>query len=465
MNDFNPEFQDLVKPEVFTNHVESLSKEFNNNEFPYHVFPKAIQEIVEETNRCLKYPIPFTSSAMIYACSVAIGVTHKVQLLNGWNEFAVVYLAIVASPGANKSHPLSFAIKPLLDRDTKTFACYVIDRQEYDRIQNLNKNDKALEAVEEMEIPRWKKLIVSDVTQEGLISILSYNKRGVGLYMDELAAWVNNFNRYSKGSEEEFWLSNWSGKTYCKERLTSVPIFLTAPFVSVAGTIQSGVLKEFAKGNRSENGFMDRVLFVMPDNLKKEYWSEVEISSYAIENWSKIINNLLSLECQFDENNNPISTIVKFSPDAKDHFFEWQKLIADESNMSSNQSVKGILSKIETQAIRFSLILHLMKFACGAPKEFQIQIDSVKGAIELAEYFKKMAYKVTSFVKNDPLATLSTVKRNLYKALPENFMTAEGVALANVHNLPERTFKDFLKDESLFEKQKHGEYKKIILKA
>jgi hypothetical protein len=37
------------------------------------------------------------------------------------------------------------------------------------------------------------------------------NPRGLGACNDELMAWVNNFNRYAKGSAEHFWLSNHSG--------------------------------------------------------------------------------------------------------------------------------------------------------------------------------------------------------------------------------------------------------------
>lgn len=72
--------------------------------------------------------------------------------------------------------------------------------------------------------------------------------------MDELASWFKNFNRYNKGSEQEFWLSVWSGNTVKVNRKTSDQYNIPLPFISVAGTIQPGVLNELAD-NRTENGF------------------------------------------------------------------------------------------------------------------------------------------------------------------------------------------------------------------
>ena len=80
--------------------------------------------------------------------------------------------------------------------------------------------------------------------------------------------WFKNFNRYNKGSEEQFWLSVWSGKAIRINRKTTEPTYITKPFISVIGTIQPGVLNDLAD-NRTENGFLDRLLFVAPENLTK----------------------------------------------------------------------------------------------------------------------------------------------------------------------------------------------------
>mgnify|MGYP000010446173 CR=1 FL=1 len=51
-----------------------------------------------------------------------------------------------------------------------------------------------------------------------IITIHQDNKRGICLYVDELMSWLKNFNRYNSGSEEQFWLSVFSGKPIILDR-------------------------------------------------------------------------------------------------------------------------------------------------------------------------------------------------------------------------------------------------------
>ena len=212
--------------------------------------------------------------------------------------------------------------------------------------------------------PIWEQYLISDFTPEALVSVHSYNKRGLGVNVDELASWFKNFNRYNKGSEQEFWLSVWSGNTVKVNRKTSDQYNIPLPFISVAGTIQPGVLNELAD-NRTENGFLDRLLFVVPDNLKKEYWSETELSPSIVENWQTIISNLLDVSIIQDETNNPQPEILRFSPEAKQLLFEWQRELTDQSNKPENEAISGINAKIEMYAVRLALILQMVRYACN----------------------------------------------------------------------------------------------------
>lgn len=57
---------------------------------------------------------------MMAAISVAIGNSHRVEVKRNWHESAILYIAIVGRPGACKSHPLAFAMQPLVNADWKT---------------------------------------------------------------------------------------------------------------------------------------------------------------------------------------------------------------------------------------------------------------------------------------------------------------------------------------------------------
>ena len=95
------------------------------------------------------------------------------------------------------------------------------------------------------------------------------------MWNDELAGWFKNFNRYNKGSDEEYWLKLFNANPSFSDRKgVKNSVYISRPFISVVGTIQNGILNELAQGSRTSNGFIDRLLFVMPDNQDKQPWSD-----------------------------------------------------------------------------------------------------------------------------------------------------------------------------------------------
>jgi hypothetical protein len=466
--ELNPVFEDLNSLDTIINHIEQLKQstgkenELKANPFPVEVFPLLIQEIITATNESLNFPIDFIGASMLYAVSVAIGNTHKIEIMNGWSENAVLYLSIVGRAGTNKSHPFSFALKPIEQRDNLKFLKYQKEKQEFDIVSKLTKKEREEQGYNEPIKPILEQHLVTDFTPEALTDVHKFNKRGIGVYADELASWFKNFNRYNKGSEEQFWLSNWSGKPIRINRKSSEPTYIPFPFICVAGTIQPGVLNELAQ-NRTENGFLDRLLFVVPDNLKKEYWSKKQLDPIFIKNWEIIINNLLDLSIIEDETFNPQSEILNFTPEAKKLLFEWQRELTDLSNKFENEAISGIYAKIEMYAVRLALILEMMLFACGEGDKQAVGIEAVQGALKLVEYFKNSAFKVHSIVSNtSPLDKLPTGKQNIYIALPDTFTTSEGLQIAERMGMVKRTFQRFIKNKELFEKARQGGYEKLL---
>lgn len=457
----NPKFESLIQPEILLDHINNLKTVAigaEQNPFPVEVFPKAVQAIITATNESLNFPIDFIGASILYAVSVAIGNTHSVEIMKGYIQNAVLYMVIVGRSGVTKSPPLSFFLKPIEQRDSINFNKYTSEKKEYDSIITLAKNERDNEPIK----PNWKQYIVSDFTPESLIDIHKFNKRGLGVYVDELASWFKNFNRYNNGSSEQFWLSAWSGKPIRVNRKTSEPAYIPLPFISVAGTIQTGILDELAK-NRTENGFLERLLFVMPKGLKKEYWSEKELNPEIEENWNTIISNLLDMPLTHDKNQNPEPEILQFTPEAKKIFFKWQKSLSDENNKPENEMISGIYAKMEMYGIRFALIIEIMRFACGESNKHSISIESTQGAIKLVEYFKNTAIRVHSFVSNKtPIDKLPIDKRKLYDTLPTVFTTSEGLHVAGKMGVSERTFKYFISKRNLFNNLKMGEYEKLF---
>ncbi len=452
--------EDLQKVKTLANPQTGL-----RNPFPLDALPPAVQSIVEETNKTLNFPVDFIAASLLFTSSVAIGNAFHVEIKHGYMQNAVIYLALVARRGFNKSHPLSFAVKPLEEKDSVAFEQYRKEKNEMDHNQSLSKKDKESQGMDESQtpLPSWKQFLITDFTPEALVKVHRINPKGIGVYYDELAGWIANFNRYNKGSQEQFWLSAWSGKPIRVNRVNSEPEFLKQPYISVAGTIQPGVLEDIAK-KRTENGFIDRMLFAIRDDIKKAPLNDKELSPEISRSWNNIVENLLNV------NNNPNEAsinerppkVLQFASDAKARFFEYQKQLTDLSNDPANEPIAGVFSKMEMYTMRFALILESLYAACAGGSVYEISLRSVESAIKLSDYFMENAkFVYYSLVDTNSAERLLPTQRSFYFNLPETFLTKDAVKMGNSSNISERTVKRLLNRKDLFTKIQTGKYERL----
>ena len=108
-----------INPVSVIDEAIDLSTRLAGTEFPISIFPAQIQRIIHEVHECHNYPTDYIAAAILTAMAVGIGNTHLAQIKQGWMESPILYMALIGRPGANKSHPLSFAMKPFLDYDYK----------------------------------------------------------------------------------------------------------------------------------------------------------------------------------------------------------------------------------------------------------------------------------------------------------------------------------------------------------
>lgn len=434
------------------------------NPFPLDVLPQKMRDIVTEANAVLGFPKDYLAMSMLTAMSAAIGNTHKVEHMEGWQEYCILFVALVGRPGANKSHPLSFAMQPLIDFDAEQSAIFSEAMKRYGAAMELPPKERAANGYDTNPTePRRIRFTMQDVTPEAVHRILSENPRGLCLYADELAAWFKNFNRYNNGSESEFWMSVFNHKVAMSDRKSSQSgVFIANPFLCVIGTIQPKVLGELAAGNRNANGFMERFLFVVPDDQSKVKWSsERKTPSFDIvAAWREIISKLTDIVPTVDTNGNVIPENVQFAPEAFDRLVKWQNDYTDKCNAEESDTQTAIASKLEIYAVRFCLLLAVADWATGAKKKKAIDTAVVERSILLTEYFRVTAAKVQGIIGEDGL---TDVQLAVMSELPDTFTTAEGVAIASKNGMPERTFKKFLHDKRgvFFSRDSHGSYTKI----
>ena len=107
------------------------------------------------------------------------------------------------------------------------------------------------------------RLYVSDSTIERLAVLLQAKPRGALLIADELAGLFANMGRYSSGSDREFWLEAWNGKSFVVERLGRPPVHVEHLLVGMVGGFQPDKLARAFEGDN--DGMHARLLFAWPE--------------------------------------------------------------------------------------------------------------------------------------------------------------------------------------------------------
>jgi hypothetical protein len=454
----NKDIENLGCIDIVALEIDFLKlKEIKGNLFPIDIYPKAIQEIIIEIHNKQVFPIDYLGSGILSAASASIGKSYKLEVKkNGWEEKVNLFMVIVGKPGDAKSQALKFCFNPIQIKENQLFTEYENQLIEYEKGISESSETKFKEKK-----PILKRYLLSDFTPEALILHHSNNKRSLCVFVDELNGWLKNFNRYNSSGEAETYLSLWSGTPITTDRASGKSHRLSDPCLSVIGSTQISVLKDFGKDGRSTNGFMDRLLFVYPNEEKILRWNIETVNKVLIDNYTALIHNLLELGNE-DPNE---SIVIPLETEAKEFLFRWQNNRPDKFFFDYERSIE---IKLQQYVLRFALILELIQSTVANKSIITVSIQSVRSAIKLFDYFYHNAVQVrTEIMRKNYFETLTEGQKSILNELPKTFTTAEGIKIAcklidRKPRISDRQFKTYLKDLKLFKRVAHGSYEKVI---
>ncbi|MBR4094463.1 MAG: DUF3987 domain-containing protein [Bacteroidales bacterium] len=415
--------------------------------FPIEIFPIQVRDIICTTQRCLNFPADYIGPAMLFTASIALGNALSLEIKRGWHEKAIFYIAIVGEPGTNKSSCLEFAIEPLRKMDRDNLKAYKKKLKVYE----AEKNSAELKSKSFEEPPVYGQVVLSDITVEGFLKQHLNTPRGVAIYADELMGFFKSFSRYRSGNDEEIWTQLFTGVPIIVNRLHSESFTVDSPFVGVIGGVQPALLKKFADG-KIESGFIYRWLFAFPDRRSFARFQDEEIGDETVKAWSEVISKIRSIKY------NGKTKVIRFTDGAYQMYRHWFNSGRDIMERSSASFV-GVNTKMERYCARFALVIEVIKFACGESDLSCVTSDSLRRAFRLCYYFIAGAQKAQKRFYADPLSGLNEKQKSVYMDLPITFSTREGVDVAKMHSMSERTFKDWIKSP-YFRKLDYGSYEK-----
>lgn len=395
---------DLVAALKADNEVNSLHHplpgELKAMPLPLEAFPLCFQNYIREAAESLVCPPDFIALPLLVTAGSVIGRTRRIALKTDWTEFPSLYAALVGQPGDRKTPALAKATQPINRLAKKLHNEYVIECETFElasedyeiKLGKWKKNNTTLDKPEKPNPPKCMRLYAVDATTEAVSNILQDNPRGLCIIRDELAAWAKSQNQYrqGKGADREFWLSCWAGAPAHVDRKGSEPIILFAPFLSVVGGIQPDIIEELRDGKNRSDGFLDRILFVYPEQVAPR-WSDKTINESSILAVNQCFNKLLDLD--FKEDGEPRT--IALDSAARELFINWLGGHYKESESEIFPYVlRGPWSKMPGQLARVTLIIHLCRYVMGEIENILIDDTSMANGITLIKYFKSHARKV-----------------------------------------------------------------------
>lgn len=430
--------------------LEDLSRAIDSemhtigNSFPLEVFPDPIQKLIHSAKNTNGFDKDYFSAGILSVCASAIG--NSVHLHNGsYKSKPILWLSIIGSRGTGKTHPLSFAKYPIEQKDNQTFIEYQSLMQEYEQKEKDTRGKR----------PNYAKFILKDFTPEKLAESLQHNEKGILIFQDELMRWINSFDQYKKGGDQQMYLDLFNGNELTVDRVTKEPIRIPQTNVNILGGMQPEIVKQLASNNRGEDGFLDRFLFVYPENLEPHLFTGLDIPDGHKENYQRLIDHLLEAPHQ----------TIKTDSSNIEVFKEWQHKKATE--YFNDTLERSVQAKMETYVWRLALIIETMQQAVTGSFNTSLQNENLEKAIGLVEYFRLNALRVhDKIMTKNPLEDLTALQMDLYKTLPYEFKRADVLPLFEQMKVGIRTGDRFLKNEKLFDsfqtskELKAGNYKK-----
>ena len=426
--------------------------------FPINVLPPLLRNIISETHKALNFPVAYIAMSLLTAIATAVGDTCWLKVKTEWMERPLMYVALLGNPGSVKSHPMKFAMKPILDRDIQSRKLYSEQLKEY---------RKRLKAGEDPPKPKCRQRIVQDVTMEGLCKILEDNSAGLCLWSDELANWLGSMDKYRKGGNDVgTWLSIFNAQPIFVDRKgVDDKITIARPFVNVIGSIQPKVFAKYFSGQLRHNGLLSRILVIFNDDQDKmPYDSYMDVPEELVERWRNLIDTILDLTDGYYEFGEVVYTL---SEDAKAAFSTWSDRNTDAVNEEADKTICEFFQKIKNYVYRFALVLQILEeILVNKNSDNVVRSKAMIFSTMLGDYLMGNARRVIDLLGlTDDSAVTSKSFQQIYDQLPDKFTKTQANEVARALGFSDSIVDKFCKERQgkTIVRLGHGQYQKMVI--
>lgn len=381
--------------------------------FPTEVFPRSIQKYIFANCQSIFCSPDLLAVPLLSVAGAATGRSGRwLRIKKGWVDSSCLWCVCLAESSEGKSPALNAVSNFYIDKQSIEISKWLAEKKEYDKDPE-NQTDPGKQPT----------LILSDTTIESLRHDL--NENPVLYQNDELSGWSHQMGQYKGGNADRPAWTAFHSHTSCSIGRVGYKIFLKKPFVSVAGMMVPGSVKELNHRGHSDDGFVHRMLIAYPPSMPMVF-SNVGVSDELISNYKTEMMKLF--EPPEGEN------ILTVSKNAFTKAFSWvnQFHYPEVSGRKAPPWMRAKYKKLFANFWRICLVLHELRRVAETEKEWKeliadyriagqtipefdpmvVDILTAERSIKVIEYFKDHIHKVQAVLGDD---TSEDDTRILYK--------------------------------------------------
>lgn len=367
--------------------------------FPKEHLPEFLREYcaaVEHTTAC---PDEFLVGAVLPIFSAGIG-TRSYASVGSRKYYPTFWVMNVAASSVHYKSTAGDLARPLLEWQEEHLShTYDYRYEKYEEAlaeyEALDKKSKVGRKKPELPV-REEIIFADDETLESKYQTLHDSPLGGVAIYDEIAGFINGFDRYSgkKGNVEiNRWLSIFDNRPFkCKRKTDKALLDVKKPFSSIVGATTVKVFKSFYNDTFIDSGFLPRFLFNFCPEVTKsdDTYFKASVDGRQLEKSKNRIKNVMSVK----------DKVYDFSDEAKILFDDWYNRHNQQVKILP-ESLRAYWKRYESYALKLCHICQVYHNSSPAssiqfPDELitTVDVDRVEEALRLIEYFKGQAVKI-----------------------------------------------------------------------
>jgi len=357
---------------------------------PLEALPRKLRRFVNEASQTIGIDAANVAASVLSIISGTIGRTFVLQIKSGYQEYAMLWVVLIADSGFAKSPALKFARRPLDLLQNAAWKRYKT-KEELWRFANAQNSRNPTTPP-----PVLERYFVSNTSTAALMVVLSENPHGVCLIRDEIGAFFGGMTAFKSAQMDmQNYIELHGGHPVYVDRKTKNPILTAAtPSLSIIGGIQSDVIRRTVAREPEfiTTGFGARFLMVFSPR-KAVRWNCHEVDGAVLQSYDELIKRLLDYRNTITPKE---PAIVALTKEAESLIITFQNDRADESEEVSDGGMCTFLNKAGIHAARLCLNLHVVECAEQDidPASVPVSSDTMQRALILSEWFLNEAHRI-----------------------------------------------------------------------